>query len=87
MVSLGGKVYGTGNNQFDGSFDQRVAQSREDILVLTSELFENDVILFGMTDVKLSVSSDQPDTDFTVNILDVYPNGGAFNIGDFKNAS
>jgi predicted acyl esterase len=40
------------------------------------------MILFGMTQIGLSVSSDRPDTDFTVKILDVYPDGRAFNIGD-----
>jgi putative CocE/NonD family hydrolase len=82
VTSLGGEIGGTGDDQFDGSFDQREAQSREDILVFTTELFTDDMILFGMAEVGLSISSDRPDTDFTVKILDVYPDGRAFNIGD-----
>jgi len=82
VVSFGGEISGTGDDQFDGSFDQREAQARDDVLVFTSEPLIDDVTLFGMTDVKLSVSSNRPDTDFTVKILDVYPDGRAFNIGD-----
>ncbi|PHS20435.1 MAG: hypothetical protein COA86_00330 [Kangiella sp.] len=82
VVSLGGEIAGTGDDQFDGSFDQRKNQSREDVLVFTSKPFVEEVTLFGMTEIGLSVSSDKPDTDFTVKILDVYPDGRAFNIGD-----
>lgn len=82
VMSLGGEIGGLGDDQFDGSFDQRKAQTRGDIIVFTSEPFVDEATLFGMTDIKLSVSSNQPDTDFTVKILDVYPDGRAFNIGN-----
>jgi putative CocE/NonD family hydrolase len=38
--------------------------------------------LLGYARIFLTVSSDRPDTDFTVKIMDVYPDGRAFNIGD-----
>jgi putative CocE/NonD family hydrolase len=82
VPSLGGEIAGTGDDQFDGSFDQREIQKRDDVLVFTSEPFANEVTVFGMAEIGLSVSSDRPDTDFTVKILDVYPDGRAFNIGD-----
>ena len=82
VPSLGGEIGGSGDDQFDGSFDQREIQKRDDVLVFTSEPFTKDMSLFGMAEIGLSVSSDKPDTDFTVKILDVYPDGRAFNIGD-----
>lgn len=82
VISVGGEIYGVGDDQFDGSFDQRKVQARSDVLVFTSAPFTTDTILFGLSDVHLSVSSNRPDTDFTVKINDVYPDGRAFNIGD-----
>jgi hypothetical protein len=82
VISHGGEISGVGDDQREGSFDQREAQNRQDILVFTSEPLTEGTTFFGMAQPMLSVSSDQPDTDFTIKILDVYPDGRAFNIGD-----
>lgn len=82
VPSLGGEIGGTGTDHEDGSFDQTPLEDRADVLVFTSDQLDLPMDLLGYAKIRLSVSSDQPDTDFTVKIMDVYPNGKAYNIGD-----
>jgi putative CocE/NonD family hydrolase len=82
VPSIGGEIYGEGDDHVDGSYDQRKLHNRADVNVFTSEPFAQDTTLFGMTDIGLSVSSDQPDTDFTVKINEVFPDGRSFNLGN-----
>jgi putative CocE/NonD family hydrolase len=80
--SLGGNVCCTGNAITAGAFDQRKTQSREDVLVYTTEPFKDGMELSGPIVPTLYVSSDAKDTDFTVKILDVYPDGRAYNLDE-----
>ena len=80
--SYGGNVCCTGNAISAGSFDQRKMQAREDILVYTSAPFTDGLELSGPITPTLYVSSDAKDTDFTVKVLDVYPDGRAFNLDE-----
>ena len=57
-------------------------EERSDILVYTSEPFKEGTEVSGPIDVTLYVSSDAKDTDFTVKVLDVYPNGPAYNLDE-----
>ncbi|MBZ6377675.1 hypothetical protein B5C34_03715 [Pacificimonas flava] len=82
VISRGGEIGGVGDDQVDGSFDQRPEAARQDVLVFTSPEFRAPRDLLGFARVKLSVASDRPDTDFTVKIIDVFPDGGAFLVGD-----
>tara|TARA_R110000737_G_scaffold353479_1_gene405942 strand:+ start:3553 stop:4203 length:651 start_codon:yes stop_codon:yes gene_type:complete len=82
VPSHGGEIYGEGDDHIDGSFDQTEIQSRDDVKVFTSGVLNEDLTLFGMAEIELSVSSNQPNTDFTVKINDLHPDGRAFNIGD-----
>ena len=65
-----------------GAFDQRGIEARADVLVYTTEPFEEPLAVVGSIDVVLHVSSDAPDTDFTVKLVDVHPDGRAFNLDD-----
>ena len=65
-----------------GSFDQRKMESRHDILVYTSEPFKEGIEVSGPITPTLYVSSDAKDTDFTVKVLDVYPDGRAYNLDE-----
>ncbi|CAB3687120.1 CocE/NonD family hydrolase [Achromobacter pestifer] len=69
-----------------GGFDQREDErffgvqqpglplaSRDDVVVFQSEPLERDVAVVGPVTVKLFISSDCPDTDFTAKLIDVYP--------------
>lgn len=80
--SLGGNVCCTGNAIQAGAFDQRKTESREDVLVYTTEPFKEGIELSGPIVPTLYVSSDAKDTDFTVKVLDVYPDGRAYNLDE-----
>jgi len=82
VPSYGGNVCCTGNAVQAGSFDQRKMEARADILVFTSEPFKEGVELSGPITPTLYVSSDAKDTDFTVKVLDVDPDGRAFNLDE-----
>ncbi|REJ79223.1 MAG: CocE/NonD family hydrolase [Acidobacteria bacterium] len=82
VPSYGGNVCCTGNAVRGGALDQREMEKRNDILVYTSEPLEEGIELSGPIDVKLFVSSDVKDTDFTVKLIDVYPDGTAYNLDE-----
>lgn len=82
VPSYGGNVCCTGNAIQAGAFDQRKMETRADILVYTSEPFTEGVELSGPIEPVLYVSSDAKDTDFTVKVLDVYPDGRAYNLDE-----
>src|SRR6266700_3488004 len=65
-----------------GPFDQRETESREDVLVYTTPVLEQDVEVTGPIAVHLWASSSAPDTDFVARLVDVYPNGYAQNLND-----
>lgn len=59
-----------------GPFDQApVVEARTDILTYTTPALSDDLTVSGQIKAVLYVSSDQPDTDFTVRLTDVYPDG------------
>ncbi|HVQ29548.1 MAG TPA: CocE/NonD family hydrolase [Vicinamibacteria bacterium] len=82
VPSYGGNVCCTGNAVQAGSFDQRRMEARTDVLVFTSEAFQTGTELSGPIVPSLFVSSDVKDTDITVKVLDVYPDGSAFNLDE-----
>ncbi len=82
VPSHGGNVCCTGNAVQAGSFDQRQMEARQDILVYTSEPFPRGTEVSGPIVPTLYASSDAKDTDFTVKILDVYPDGKAYNLDE-----
>ena len=82
VPSYGGNVCCTGNAVTGGAFDQQKMEARPDILVYTSDALKDGTELSGPIDVNLYVSSDAKDTDFTVKLLDVYPDGRAYNLDE-----
>lgn len=82
VPSYGGNVCCTGNAIAGGAFDQRSIETRPDVLVYTSEPLEKGIEVSGPIEVTLYVSSDVKDTDFTVKLLDVYPDGPAYNLDE-----
>ena len=65
-----------------GSYDQREQETRNHVLVYDTEPFTRSTEVSGPISVTLNVSSSAKDTDFTFKIMDVYPDGRAFNITD-----
>jgi putative CocE/NonD family hydrolase len=82
VPSYGGNVCCTGNAIQGGSFDQRKMEARPDILVYTTEPLAQGMEVSGPIEVTLYVSSDAKDTDFTVKLIDVYPDGRAYNLDE-----
>jgi len=82
VASYGGNVCCTGNAVQGGSFDQRKMEERNDILVYSTEPLKEGLELSGAIEVTLFVSSSVKDTDFTVKLIDVYPDGRAYNLDE-----
>ena len=82
VKSYGGNVCCTGNAVEGGSFDQQQMESRSDILVYTSDILTEGVEISGFIESTLFVSSDAKDTDFTIKLIDVYPDGKAYNLDE-----
>jgi putative CocE/NonD family hydrolase len=66
----------------DGSNDQRSKEERKDVLVYSSEILKEGVEVSGPMEATIYLSSDVKDTDLTVKVLDVYPDGNAYNIDE-----
>ena len=82
VSSYGGNVCCTGNAVTGGAFDQRKMEARPDILVYSSEPLKDGLEVSGSITPTLYVSSDAKDTDFTVKLIDVYPDGTAYNLDE-----
>ena len=82
VTSYGGGVCCTGNAVEGGSFDQRDIEEREDILVYTSDPLSEGIEVTGFIESTLYLSSDVKDTDLTLKIIDVYPDGSAYNLDE-----
>jgi putative CocE/NonD family hydrolase len=84
VMSYGGNVCCTGNAipGNGGSLDQRPREVRPDVLVYTSDPLTEGVEVSGPIEVNLFVESDAKDTDFTVKLIDVYPDGRAYNLDE-----
>ncbi len=90
VPTIGGAVTSGEPVMTGGAYDQRVTaevfcyrenhpeialSEREDVLVFETPPLEDDVVVSGAMSAELWVSSDCPDTDFTVKLIDVYPPG------------
>ncbi len=63
-----------------GTVDQRPIESRQDVLVFTGPPVEEDTEVTGPIVVKLYAASSARDTDFIARLMDVYPDGTAYNL-------
>lgn len=78
----GGGFCCLGNAYQPGSFDQRQMEARQDILIYSTTPLEEGIEVSGPVKITLYISSDVKDTDFTVKLLDVYPDGRAYNLDE-----
>jgi putative CocE/NonD family hydrolase len=65
-----------------GPADQRQVEYRYDVLVFTSSVLDHDLEVTGSVSATLFASSSALDTDFTVKLVDVFPDGRAINLCD-----
>jgi putative CocE/NonD family hydrolase len=82
VPSYGGNVCCTGNAVVGGAMDQRKMETRSDILVYSTEPLKEAMELSGPIEATLYISSDAKDTDVTMKLLDVYPDGTAYNLDE-----
>ena len=82
VPSYGGNVCCTGNAIKGGAFDQQQMETRNDILIYSTDILEEGIEVSGFIEAKLYVSSDAKDTDFTIKLIDVYPDGTAYNLDE-----
>jgi putative CocE/NonD family hydrolase len=62
--------------------DHRPVEYRDDVLVYSTEALEEELEVTGPIQASVYASSSALDTDWTVKLLDVYPDGKAVNLWD-----
>ena len=65
-----------------GAYDQSGTEMRADVLVYTTPPLTHAVEVTGPVTVTLYLSSDRKDTDLTIKLLDVSPDGKAYNLDE-----
>jgi len=81
VASVGGPDFGTPlPGLIAGAVDQSEVEMRHDVLVYTTAPLEKGLEVTGPLEAVLFVSSSAPDTDFTAKLVDVFPDGRAFNV-------
>ncbi|EED34220.1 cocaine esterase [Luminiphilus syltensis NOR5-1B] len=63
-----------------GAYEASALETREDVLVYTSEPLDDALEITGSLRAKIWLSTDVTDTDLAVRLLDVFPNGKAYPI-------
>ncbi|MAT39167.1 MAG: hypothetical protein CL946_06150 [Ectothiorhodospiraceae bacterium] len=58
-----------------GPQDQAPVEARDDVLIYSSDVLEQDLVVQGSISVELYISSDRLDTDFAIRLCDVFPDG------------
>lgn len=82
VMSHGGNVCCQANALNGGALDQRMTEQRPDVLVYTSEPLKAALEVSGPMEFTVYVSSDRKDTDITVKVIDVSPDGTAYNLDE-----
>lgn len=65
-----------------GPYDQTKVEERADVLVYSTAPLEQDIEVTGPVKLMLHAASSARDTDFTAKLVDVHPDGKAFNLCD-----
>ena len=68
------------SREYVGSLRQPPVSWRGDVLSFLSAPFDSDVEINGSIKVRLYVASDAPDTAFSAKVMEVFPDGSAYNI-------
>ena len=81
VPARGGSICCTGNPKDQpGSFDQADIEQRADVLVYSTDALREGLELTGPMQAVIAISSDASDTDVTVKLLDVFPDGRVMNM-------
>lgn len=82
VPSLGDNDWGMIPELESGSYDQSAVEIRNDVLVYTTPVLDEDMQVTGPVRVVIYLSSNVPDTDLTAKLVDVNPDGQAFNVAE-----
>jgi len=63
-----------------GPHDQRAIEKRADVISFTTAPLTEDLEVIGNIEIRLWIASSAPDTDFVARLLDVEPDGPAWNL-------
>ncbi len=77
VPSVGGRITG---DLIAGPLDQVTVERRNDVLCYTTPELEKDVEVTGLLELHLFAATSARDTDFTAKLVDVYPDGRAYNL-------
>ena len=78
VPTKGGAMLGPGS----GIARQNDVEARQDVLVYSTPPLEQDMEVTGEVSVRLYVATTAPSTDFTAKLVDVHPDGSAYNVAD-----
>ena len=81
VPTLGGRNLPTGR-LVPGPIDQTPIEKRNDVLCYTTPELKEDLEVTGPLTLHLFASTSVKDTDFTAKLIDVHPNGAAYNIAE-----
>ncbi len=82
VPTRGGGFCCLGADYKPGAVDQRALEARNDVLVYSTGPLNQGMEVTGPVEVTLYLSSDVKDTDVTVKLIDVLPDGTAYNLDD-----
>jgi putative CocE/NonD family hydrolase len=82
VPTIGGNTLLPGGGFFQGPRDRRTVHERSDVLVYRTEPLAEDTEVTGPLIVTLHVATSARDTDFTVGLIDFYPDGRGIGIAD-----
>jgi putative CocE/NonD family hydrolase len=80
VPTVGGPLCCDGQHLAPGPRDQKSVETREDVMVYSTETFEKDMEVTGPVTLDLYAKSSAVDTDFTAKLVDVWPNGFVQNL-------
>jgi len=78
IPTVGGRVIGVGLTP--GPLEQYHIEKRNDVLCYTSAELKEEMEVTGPLEVHLFAATSARDTDFTAKLVDVYPDGRAYNV-------
>jgi putative CocE/NonD family hydrolase len=82
VPSQGGNMATLSPSFQNGSVDQSNIEMRNDVLVYSTAPLKESVEIAGPVKVSMYLSSDAKDTDLTIKLIDVYPDGKAYNLDE-----
>jgi uncharacterized protein len=80
VPTIGGPLCCDGTHLAGGPFQQRTVEERDDVLIYSTPPLEQNLEVTGPVFLEFFASSSAVDTDFTAKLVDVSPDGSAYNL-------